>query len=876
MRRALLVLALLAVVVAHGAQAAPRPYPILFVTQVPMPDDFTSVNAVFGNHKGRIDSAPRGGDLWVLYPDNSLRNLTQLAGWGHSGVQGANSIQVREPSVDWTGTKAVFSMVVGAPTQQFVWVESYWQIYEISGLGETDTPVITKVRNQPTNFNNVSPIYGTDGRIIFTSDRPRDGQPQLYPQLDEYESQPTVTGLWKLDASTGDLQMLNHTISGVFSPSIDSFGRLVFVRWDHLQRDQQADADTAAIAAGQPSEYGTFDYADETAGAAHMNPTITNPTVEIFPESRFLQGVVEAHEFNQFFPWATNEDGTGEEIVNHVGRHDLAGYFDRAFNDNPDLVEFDAPQGRVNKNSITNFIQVKESPSGHHPGRFFAIDAPEFATHASGQLVTIDAPPTTRPDLVPLTWWTDRSTATTTTNPTSQPNVNSGHYRNPLPLSDDSIIVSHTYETRADLNGGTTASPISRYDFRLKVLTQSPAAASQTTGAASTPGTPLTGAGIQKTVSWFNPDTLVSYNNVTMWELDPVEVRSRTIPVATIAPLPTEEQSAFTSAGVDPVVFSTWLKANNLALLATRNVTTRDSFDHQQPFNLHVKTHAGVEGATTTGNPNTRIYDVTNLEIFQADQVRGMGGATSPKPGRRPLARRMHDDQGQNAANPNSGAPVGSIPVASDGSVAALVPAHRALSWQLASDTGTPVVHERYWLTFQPGELRVCSSCHGLSHSDQAGNPEPTNVPVALTNLLINWKTQHPAANAASGFYAVTPCRVFDTRQPDGPGGGPQLVSGGTRQFYVGNRCSIPPTAMSVSINVTVTQAAAAGSLTLFAGDQGLPGTSSINFNAADTRANNQIVALSADGTGAIKVANTSSGATHVILDVNGYFMAPP
>lgn len=44
-------------------------------------------------------------------------------------------------------------------------------------------------------FNNVAPLYGTDERILFTSDRPRSGEVHLYPQLDEYEEAPTVTGL---------------------------------------------------------------------------------------------------------------------------------------------------------------------------------------------------------------------------------------------------------------------------------------------------------------------------------------------------------------------------------------------------------------------------------------------------------------------------------------------------------------------------------------------------------------------------------------------------------------------------------------------------------------------------------------------------------
>jgi hypothetical protein len=79
--------------------------------------------------------------------------------------------------------------------------------------------------------------------------------------------------------------------------------------------------------------------------------------------------------------------------------------------------------------------------------------------------------------------------------------------------------------------------------------------------------------------------------------------------------------------------------------------------------------------------------------------------------------------------------------VASDGSVAAFVPARRALSWQLTDSAGTPVVRERYWVTFQPGEIRLCTSCHGLNERDQAGNATPTNPPKALLELLGRWKT---------------------------------------------------------------------------------------------------------------------------------------
>ena len=81
------------------------PHPILFVTQVPIPDDFTTVNAVFGNHRADMQSAGRGGDLWIRYPDGVLKNLTTAAGYGMEGLQGANAIAVRDPSIHWEGQK---------------------------------------------------------------------------------------------------------------------------------------------------------------------------------------------------------------------------------------------------------------------------------------------------------------------------------------------------------------------------------------------------------------------------------------------------------------------------------------------------------------------------------------------------------------------------------------------------------------------------------------------------------------------------------------------------------------------------------------------------------------------------------------------------
>ena len=67
------------------------------------------------------------------------------------------------------------------------------------------------------------------------------------------------------------------------------------------------------------------------------------------------------------------------------------------------------------------------------------------------------------------------------------------------------------------------------------------------------------------------------------------------------------------------------------------------------------------------------------------------------------------------------------------------------MTWHLTDPNGLSVVKERYWITFQPGEIRACASCHGINRTDQAGNPKPTNKPEALRALLQHWKAQNSA-----------------------------------------------------------------------------------------------------------------------------------
>src|ERR1041385_5692748 len=279
-----------------------------------------------------------------------------------------------------------------------------------------------------------------------------------------------------------------------------------------------------------------------------------------------------------------------------------------------------------------------------------------------------------------------------------------------------------------DKNLGTYSNPISRYALRIKSLKVQ-------SGSILMADLPLT-SGISKTVSYWSDSGLVSYSGI-MWELDPVEVVAHTKPVRRVEHLGAPERQVMLEEGIDTTAFQNYLIQHNLAVIVSRNMTNRNTDDRQQPF--YLKVHNSL---TQSPNPTGKVYDISHLQIFEADYLRGYGlvnGNPAPKPGRRILPVPLNDTTVHNPANPNG--PVGSVQVGTDGSMAAFVPAHRAMTWQLTDSVGVPVVRERFWVTFQPGEVRTCASCHGSN--GEASVPKqiiPQNEPEAFRTLLQYWK----------------------------------------------------------------------------------------------------------------------------------------
>src|SRR6185436_17706045 len=139
---------------------------------------------------------------------------------------------------------------------------------------------------------------------------------------------------------------------------------------------------------------------------------------------------------------------------------------------------------------------------------------------------------------------------------------------------------------------------------------------------------------------------------------------------------------------------------------------------------------------------------------------------------------------------------------------------------------------------------------------------------------LRNWRA--PVANAdisgRASFIAVTPCRVVDTRSPAGPYGGPGYVDNETRTYNIpAGPCSGIPAAAAYSLNFTVVSYGGTGFLTVIPASTPRPFVSTINYTTGGGALANAAIVPSTAGS----ISVYSSRSTHVIIDINGYFIEP-
>ncbi|MDQ4131821.1 MAG: beta-propeller fold lactonase family protein [Actinomycetota bacterium] len=123
-----------------------------------------------------------------------------------------------------------------------------------------------------------------------------------------------------------------------------------------------------------------------------------------------------------------------------------------------------------------------------------------------------------------------------------------------------------------------------------------------------------------------------------------------------------------------------------------------------------------------------------------------------------------------------------------------------------------------------------------------------------------------------SRLSALTPTRILDTRsglgRPTGPVGPAQ-----TAVLQLPGPTAVPEgMASAVVLNVTATEPTAAGYLTVYPGDVPRPLASNLNFVRGETVPN--LVMVPVDEAGRVNIYN-SSGQTHVVVDVVGWFDFP-
>jgi len=202
------------------------------------------------------------------------------------------------------------------------------------------------------------------------------------------------------------------------------------------------------------------------------------------------------------------------------------------------------------------------------------------------------------------------------------------------------------------------------------------------------------------------------------------------------------------------------------------------------------------------------------------------------------------------------------------------------VSWAApVSNGGSPITS--YTVTASPGGQTCIWSTGPLTCIVPGLAPA---IPYTFTVFAHNAVGDGPSSYASSPvtlttptlFNAVTPLRVADSRPTSQVGAFATPWVGGTiRDVAVGGVGTIPPDAVAVVLNVTVTDTTGSSFLTLWPAGQAKPTASSLNWTPGRTIPNAVTVKL---GTGVLNAGKVSvfnlAGNVNVIIDVAGFYKA--
>ncbi len=129
-----------------------------------------------------------------------------------------------------------------------------------------------------------------------------------------------------------------------------------------------------------------------------------------------------------------------------------------------------------------------------------------------------------------------------------------------------------------------------------------------------------------------------------------------------------------------------------------------------------------------------------------------------------------------------------------------------------------------------------------------------------------------PASGSTLAFYPLTPCRVADTRHPNGGLGSPFLTGGQERPFPILDAigCNISSSAAAYSLNFSVVPHGPLGYMTVWPTGQPRPLVSTLTDIPGTIIANAAIVPAGSGGNISVYPSND----TDLVIDINGYFAA--
>jgi hypothetical protein len=147
-------------------------------------------------------------------------------------------------------------------------------------------------------------------------------------------------------------------------------------------------------------------------------------------------------------------------------------------------------------------------------------------------------------------------------------------------------------------------------------------------------------------------------------------------------------------------------------------------------------------------------------------------------------------------------------------------------------------------------------------------------------HVIVDVQGYFVAADPAGAvFVPVTPCRVVDTRSSAPvPAGGTQTFqvagSGLSAQGGADTGCGVPAAATAVEVSVTTPAPPGTGFLRAWPADAPPPNATMVNFSGGQGTTNTGAVRLSTAVGDADLTVGAFTSATHVIVDVQGFFVS--